>query len=840
MPLKDEKNKLPTIKDATAAPSPRTVNESGKPPQDLESILSEQRAISEARIADQKEDLQFLTQFYASEQKAQADAGQQRQGLADTAANDQMRLRAALEMNPILRDLRSIVGAVTGDDSSNVRILTQKARASQSALNVFDRGESKRQATSKRGLDIFKQLDKLQDEGLDVRQQVLDNELKIQSTFADLAKKEIDTDIAELQLGLKQRELTRTKRQDTLSRLPFSQILDLQEQAAASEAGFVNAGGVQLALGDLEAESNKRRSTMLDLESAELANQSARADIADQNYKRAVQGLTLEQLTQVAADNFQVQSESDAGPQSFALPPALVREEMERRVKLRQETAGITTELDINAASAIAELDILQRRTGDVTRRVESFFGANSGAARDIADELTRGSAGLRALVGDQPDEAALQEAIETGAIPKERAAAISRQAKKINAAVETRVDEMVKQAFPDDKVGQASLSAFIQGVDQSPHAAMTTLIKFALAGTPRGITVDSAMGQAISAVRESTMTFLQRNLQDPPNLQDLSGDELLQLVVDRNTSRVKPEHEGLIALAADAAYSRWSSTVTDSMLAQSVEASGSPAFGILNPSMVNAALANAQTIAAQKVPDETQVNDRAAIEAAEFMKQLKSIPANGQNAADVYVKHLNSDAFSQFVGATSEQLRTSSFPAYLLDNGAIQGNFMSDLNSLRDLYTRQSGAIQQEAMQKRAELTELFEDENQRNLFAIRVAGYLSAGADPDAVNQYVDELASTFDGDAQQIFDSINRNREAHQRREHIRKGILTKWGEAGVIFQSILKGMAQSSGSVQARGVTQRQKGIGTREQIEAAAETQRELGVFPSAPIPEVTN
>lgn len=834
----EETNRLPSLKDA-APVTPRTTSTTGMTP-DFAAVVQQQQEITQARLADQQEDAQFLMNFLQAESTAQQAAGQRRAELTSLANESLGRLQAAQAMNPIVRDLRAIVGAFTGDDSANIRKLSQQAQIADQQLRTFERGESARQQASQRGLQLFQQLDEVQEQGFDVRQEALDNQLSIASTFSTLASQQLNRQVNEVQFSLKQRELSRTQRQDTLSQLGLSQVLDLTEQAQASDTGFVDINGVQLSLGDLEAETNKRRGTLLDLEAAELANASARTDIADRNYKSALQSLTLEQLQATAQNNFTVVTQTDQGPKEYALPPALVRDEIARRLEMRQESAGITTDLDIESASAIAELDILQRRTGDVVLRVESFFGANSGASRDIADELTRGSAGLAGLIGPVQSQAALQEQIETGTIPKERAASISRQAKKINSAVETQVNEMVKTAFPDDPVGQESLAGFLTGVDQTPAAAMTTLIKLALAGTPRGITMDSPTGQAISAVRESTMSFLQRNLQDPPNMAEMSGDELIKLSINRNTNRVRSEHEGLIGIAAQAAYNRWSQVTTDQFLSQSVNAPESPAFGRLTPSLINAALANAQEIAMQKVPDDQAVNERAAIEAAEFMKQLKSIPVDGKNAAEVYVEHLNSDAFANFVSQSSEQLRSSSFPAYLLDNGTIQGNFLSDLFSLRDLYTRQAGAIQQEAMRERAELTSLFEDENQRNLFAIRVAGYLASGADPDAVNQYVDDLASTYDGDAQQIFDSINRNREAHSQRERIRKGILTEWGNAGLIFRSILQGLAQTKGTVQARGTGEARQGIGRAQEIERAAELQRELGVFPMNPITEVTN
>lgn len=827
MPL-DQKKKPQT-------PQERSTKYQAAATETINPVLAEAENLERARVQNQQEDLNFLNAFADASTAANKETQERRAELLQGVDEDLRKLDAAQNMHPIIRDLMAIVGDITGSEVGNVDALAKRVKNKQTQLQLFDKAAASQQAGMKNALNLFKLKDEAIEGQFDAQQKSIDTRLRVASQFSSLATAELTNATAKLELGLKEREVSRVKRQDKMNEMALPALLDLREQAEASESGYVDAGGVQLSIADLEEEYAHRQTQRIDLETAEITAAAGRDEHAQTSYKRAVQSMTLSQLQNVAANNYQVRTETDAGPVTYDIPPAVVQEEMNRRIKQRNENAGVLDEMDERAATAVAELQILRRTSTGLANRVTAFYGEGSGAAQQIADTMTRGTAALQSSLGGITDTKQLDEMVASGAISPERAGNISRRAKKLNEQLESQVGELAKQTFPEDKEAAAVFSSYLRGVDVAAKPAMTALVKMSIGGLPRGITLDSPMGQTLQVVQDVTAEYIRRNVKDAPNLTSLSQTNIMALVVDRMTNRIKPDYEGLLSIVAEAARGKWTEMVTDSMLSASVEANGSPAFGNLSPQMINAALSNAQAIAKDKYPDDANLNERAAIEAAEFMKQLNAVVTpSGQTGSDVFAAHLRSDVFSNFIGKTSQQMRQSSYPAFLLDNGAIQGNFMSDINSLRELYLRQAGALEQEVMLRRSKLTELFSDPNERDIFAVRMAGYLAAGADPQQVDSYVDELVQRYGGDAQAIMDSINQNREEYASKETTRKKILANTGSASSVLEAILTGFAQTSGSYQARQAQQNAQGIGPQSEFESAASEQAGLSIFDNAP------
>lgn len=799
--------------------------------QALAPVSEQQTQLTQTREQSAKEHADFLNQITTAEQQAAADAGVKRAELLTPVEEATQELAAAQKTPKIFRDLKILFSNITGDDEGTVKGATKRLKSSTQNLNIFEQAELARQKRVKATIEQAEDVEAAEQAVFDAQQKGIDNRLKIASQFSTLARDSLAARTSEIQLSLKLREADRAQRSDVLDALGFDQLATAREQAAGSETGFINLGGVSLGLGDIEQEFAKRQEVQLDIETAQLALVGNRADLADKQFKRALQGLSFNQLEQVHLNNGVMQFETEAGMQESRFPPSLVAEEINTRVKLRQETAGIQGQTDIEAAKATAELDIFARRANETSMRVDSFFGTSSGISSEIGDTLIRASASLSALTGGVTDEGQLSEAIRSGAIPPERAALITKEAARLNQQIEDRVQQIAKDTFPGDKVGQQTLSNFLAGNDSGPQQSLESLIRMSLGGIPRGVVKDSALGRAIDSVREVANGYLQKNLQDAPNLDDLSSENITSLLLDQTTGRIKPEHEGLLGLVADAAYNTWAGATTDSILAASVQDSRSPAFGKIAPSTINAALANAQRIAQAKAPNADQVNDRAALEAAEFMKQLRGIQIDGTNAAELYTQHLQSDAFAGFADNLSQSLRGASYPAYLLDNGAIQGNFLSDLFGIRDLYARQNAELKTVALEKQAQLTEIFSDPGQKQLMAIRLAGYLSAGADPQAVDDFVNAKIQEFGGDPAAIFESIQQNKERLASFEKSRKASIDNLGQAGPILDAILGALASTSGAQQARSVREARQGLGTEEQLRDAFREQEQLNVFP---------
>lgn len=797
----------------------------------LDGTLMKQISLNNERTADALKDVQFIDQVSAAESQAQADEAKERATLTSGLQSGLDDLEAAENMNPFERSLRAIF-------NPNVKpsVIRKKLAIDQDRLKLFQGRVKVRQQQSVRALTLFDKRNISEEASFAARQKGIDSRMKLASQYSTLAQQELTAGIKKIEFTLKIRTAQRVERSDILSRMSDDMITQLEEQAIADPKGAIDVAGVPFTVGDFEAQRKSRTKINTDLANAQIALASGQDDLGQTNFVRALEGMTLGQLQQTAQDNGLIQLGDGKQAQ---VPPALVSQELGKRLKQRSENLELSTDFDEAVGSATVELNIYGGRVNSLVPRLNSFSGANSGLGRRLAEDIARNTVKLNALAGvtgeSTVDLETLTQASAEGLISEDNMRRIGKTAASANQSLEAMVKKVAESQFEDPSTRQ-TFENFLNGDSSSPAASIEALVRMSVGRLPRGVTRDSAIGLAMEAGNTFAQGWLQKNLVDAPDFASMEPEERTNAMIASlfdNKGVIKPDNLGMLAQMSSAIYDTWLGHTVDNMLVNAVSIPDSPAFGLIDPSVIQSSLQQAQRQSQEQVTNQdapADQNQAAIIEATTFIRLLRGVRVGKTNAADLYLQQLDSPAFQVELQQKALGGNAASWPGYLLDNGAIQGNFTSDFASLISIYKRVNADLTAEAGQRRANLSELFSDPNEQDLAAFRIAGFLEGGADPEAVNAFVDEMIEQHGGDADAIWETVNNERFKNQAQENIRKAIVKAKAQRSPMMNAIfsmLNGLASTTGTTQQR-LGKNIPSIATREAIL----NQETFSIFPT--------
>lgn len=770
---------LPSIEGVNAAAAKRQTSVQ-KQQSALAAVTDKQRELTAARVESQKTDLQTLTTMAKAETEQRAQAATARNKLIDSTASDMDKLAAAEKMNPFVRSVRAIIG-----EDVRPSEISKRVNLGMSRINLQSRKESARQADSVQQMQSFLQQSAMRQNVAATEQDALNTTMRAITTNAQMTRDAFNAQTAAIDFGLRIRKAQREQREDTLSRMTPEQLTQLSEEAGASDTGSIDAGnGTMITKQDVDSELARQKKITQALDASDLANAAARADLQQTHQQQALDNLTLGELRGIKDAGYTVSGKN--GPIRFN--PAMVDESIAKRQVTNQSITDFELNHTMAASEALVSLDSFSKTADGSVQRAAMLFGDGSKVSRDVNMAVMKTSSALAAAAGTTPDNL---DPAKFKTLTPDAVIMLGKKADKAQESVETEVESAAKTMFPDDEVGQSAAKAYVLGQNLNAASAMSTLIKESLGGTPVDAALDPADKAALTAIQQETAKYFQKDMQNVPDLSDPKAAAAFysqQLFQKDARGRIRPDHEGLIQVASDAAYKAWVGQASTEVLISGFDDPRSPAFGKLNGNMVLSAIDAGEQYAESRKYD--NVAQKGAAAAQETMRILRGVAIGNTNAADMFIEHLKSPVFADQIRAKANG---TTFTSFLLSKGAVQGKFASNMLNQRNVYVQANAMGQQEALQRQAKLMQLFKDPKESRMFAYRMAGYLEGGASPEAVDAYIDKVTKMNGADPEKIHEYMQTAREAYAEDEKIRRGIVNKYGDAGRLLTLMADGFA-----------------------------------------------
>lgn len=634
--------------------------------------------------------------------------------------------------------------------------------AARKELSLFERADQARRQNDATTVNLLQQIERAETAGEVSKAAALKAELDLVLNSLSAQQSLLSGRVSTIQAQIAIDKQQRLERQDKLASLDPIRLESLEAQAnAEGKGGKIVLDGIEFGAGEIRDARITKRKSEADLATANLAAEKGNLELADLQFNRYLDGLTLEQEQQINADNGQVFDET--GRVVSQIPAQLRADHLIKRIEAEEQIDSTLRGRQAAAATVQISIDNLQESMTELTTRGANLVGGVNNLPRDYKQRM--------GLIAAEVGSMLPPEGFDAGLLPVDESAAIAKEVQRQNEVLKA---EGVKfaETFAGGKgqeATQISVTGYLNGTSVAPETAAETLMRGSVGGLPPGVEVGTPDEAGMLAMRS---VYVNEMLPSDVSI-DLNTEAGLQALQSALFNQVggapKIDNPALEAKALDAYYNAYAGArITQIINGASKTAKLIPVkdsegalklhpFSNVDDGLYMAALTESTRRAAANINREQfppgsqgEIAFRTELAAEESVILLRSLDMvdpgtlfspEFDTVGEAYLSFIATPEFQKSIAAGNSESRES-FPGYLAENAmGLSKRLARDMNNQLMLYQSAQATQKAQVLGTQLDRVESYGASNVRSDSIIMAAG-TQQGFDEGAINRFIDAV--------------------------------------------------------------------------------------------------